>query len=91
MPWNSMQPLDEVGQHVRHWKTHRNAFVQHFGPSSSVVIERKMLVYCPDSNSEELHWTTVLYKVPDLPIRDRTAYGDVLVVPTEKNGQMTME
>ena len=52
-----MQPLDRPGQHVRHCKTHRNAFVQELGP-------QKMLVYCPDKNLIEHRWTTAFYKVP---------------------------
>ena len=39
----NMEPPDRQGQHVRHCKTHRNAFVQELGP-------KKMLVFCPDKN-----------------------------------------
>ena len=67
--WKSMKPPDEIGQHVRHCKTHRNAFVLLFGQTSTVENENKMLVYCPDKNCREVRWKTAFYKVPNSPIR----------------------
>ena len=90
--WTSMKPPDEIGQHVRHCKTHRNAFVLLFGPSSTVENENKMLVYCPDKNSRELRWKTAFYKVPNSPIRVFNDGGDVLMAYTaERNGKKTIK
>ena len=85
-----MKPPDEIGQHVRHCKTHRNAFVQLFGPSSRVENENKMLVYCPDSNQKELRWKTAL--VPNSPIRVFNDGGDVLMAyMAGRHGEKTIE
>ena len=86
-----MQAPDQVGQHVRHCKTHRNAFVQDFGPGTTVVDEMKMLVYCPDSNGVELRWTTAFYKVPDSSLSVLVDEQGRLDVVTEKNGTTTKE
>ena len=85
--WKHMEPPDRQGQHVRHCKTHRNAFVQELGPL-------KMVVYCPDKNIMEHRWKTAFYKVPGSHI-SVTNYivddKDQLRATTEVNGNTTTE
>ena len=76
--WKHMEPPDRKGQHVRHCKTHRNAFVQELGP-------QKMLVYCPDKNLIEHRWTTAFYKVPASHISVAVDVQNQLRVTTEVN------
>ena len=70
-----MNPPDGIGQHVRHFKTDRNAFVLNLEGNVYVrgrflaLEENKMLVYCPDKNAFEVRWKTAFYKVPNSPIR----------------------
>ena len=80
----NMEPPDRQGQHVRHCKTHRNAFVQELGP-------QKMLVYCPDTNIMEHRWKTAFYKVPASHISVAVDDQNQLRVTTEVNGNTTTE
>ena len=79
-----MEPPDRKGQHVRHCKTHRNAFVQQLGP-------KKMLVFCPDKNVIEHRWKTSFYKVPDSHISVAVDDQNQLRVTKEVNGNTTKE
>ena len=79
-----MEPPDRQGQHVRHCKTHRNAFVQELGP-------KKMLVFCPDKNVIEHRWKTSFYKVPDSHISVAVDDQKQLRVTKEVNGNTTKD
>ena len=85
--WKRMEPPDCVGQHVRHFRTHRNVFVRELGPE-------KMAVYCPDKNTTEYRWKTAFYKVPGshISVTSCTVNGEVqLRATTEENGLTTTE
>ena len=82
-----MRPPDCVGQHVRHFRTHRNVFVRELGTE-------KMAVYCPDKNTTEHRWKTAFYKVPGshISVTSVTVDGEVqLRATTEENGLATTE
>ena len=85
--WKHMEPPDREGQYVRHYKTHRNAFVRELGL-------QKMVVDYPDKNIMEHRWKTAFYKVPGSHV-SVTSYKvdgkDQLCATTEENGITTAE
>ena len=82
-----MEPPDREGHYVRHYETHRNAFVRELGL-------QKMVVDCPNTNIMEHRWKTAFHEVPGSLV-SVTSYRvdgkDQLCATTEENGISTAE